>query len=446
MAFNVRAEMLGATLAERTALIQREDVQTFLANVRSLSRAQTRGVSGSDLFVPAVLLDVLRKNIDRYSRLIGFVRLRSVRGTARQNIAGEIPEAVWTECRAILNELDVSFSQIEVNANKVGGFVVIPNCDLYDGNDVGLAAMVLDYLGQAIGLALDKAIVYGTGDHMPIGFVTRLAATEQPAWWGAHQAAFTDLHTSNVLTLNLSGATGTSFFQPLIAALGVAKGGYSQTGQQVWIMNHRTHMDILSRALAFNAAGALVGGVNDTMPIVGGRIIEEDRFMADYQIAGGYLDCQLMVEREGTYLSSSEHARFIEDQTVFRGTARWDGAPLFGEAFVIVSYNNNAPTTSVSFAQDYANDTLGTLIVTSAQGSASGKTAITVSGNTGTSLKYALTNVSVAYGDKIGGSAWAAYTAGTDITAATGTVLTMVELDAAGRAIKSGFCIVTAKA
>ena len=30
-------------------------------------------------------------------------------------------------------------------------------------------------LGQSIGLALDKAIVYGTGVKMPLGIVTRLA-------------------------------------------------------------------------------------------------------------------------------------------------------------------------------------------------------------------------------------------------------------------------------
>ena len=450
MPFNTRAlNMLGATHAERAALVAREDVQAFLQNVRSLARpgAQQRAVTGADLMIPVVLLDILRENIQRYSRLLGRVRLRSVVGSARQNIVGAIPEAVWTDCREALNALEIVFTQIEVDANKVGGYVAIPNCDLFDGDDMGLSAIILDYLGQAIGLSLDKAICYGSGDHMPVGFVTRLAASSQPAWWGSRQGDFTDLHSSNVLTLNINSATGASFWQPFIAALGVIKGYYSQSGELTWIMNHKTHVDLMSRAVAFDVAGAYVAGMSNVMPIIGGTIIEEDRFMADGDVIGGYLDCELMVEREGTFLGRSEHALFIEDQTVFKGTSRWDGNCLYGEAFVAVNYKNSSPATSKTFATDYAGGTLGTLIVTSAAGTNVGDTAITVSGATeSATLKYNLGNVDVKYGDKISGTAWKTYTSGTDITAATGTVLTMVELDSAGRAVKSGFCIVTAKA
>ena len=435
-------------LTERAALVGRQDVQEFLANVRSLARpgSQQRAVTGADLLVPVVLLDILRENIQRYSRLLPYLRVRSVAGTARQNVVGAVPEAVWTDCRDALNDLEIVFTQVEVEANKVGGYAAIPNCDLFDGDDQGLTATILDALGQAIGLAIDKAGVYGNGDHMPVGFVTRLAATEQPAWWGSRQGEFTDLHSTNVLTLNIGTATGASFWQPFIAALGVVKGYYSQSGELVWVMNHKTHVDLMSRAVAFDVAGAYVAGMNDVMPIIGGRIIEEDRFMADGDVAGGYLDCQLMVEREGTYLGRSEHARFIEDQTVFKGTSRWDGVPLFGEAFVLVNYKNTAPATSKTFAANYAGGSLGTLIVTSAAGTAVGDTAVTVAGATeGATLKYNTGNVDVKCGDKISGSAWKTYSAGTDITAATGSVLTVVELDAAGRAVKSGFCIVTAK-
>ncbi|MBR5287232.1 MAG: Ig-like domain-containing protein [Clostridia bacterium] len=55
-------------------------------------------------------------------------------------------------------------------------------------------------------------------------------------------------------------------------------------------------------------------------------------------------------------LASSTEYLFLQDQTAFKGTARYDGRPLAGEAFVIVNYNNQAPTTSKSFANDDAND------------------------------------------------------------------------------------------
>ncbi len=64
--------------------------------------------------------------------------------------------------------------------------------------------------------------------------------------------------------------TGVEFFQPLVAALAVAKPDYSN-GTVIWTMNRKTHMDIKSRALAYNSAAAMVAGVNNIMPVVGGR-------------------------------------------------------------------------------------------------------------------------------------------------------------------------------
>lgn len=101
--------------------------------------------------------------------------------------------------------------------------------------------------------------MYGTGVKMPVGYMTRLAAQSKPSWWGTNQGEFKDLHTSHILKLNVASATGVEFFQALIGALAVADPTYSQSGEPTWVMNRKTHMDILARALAFNAAGALVG-------------------------------------------------------------------------------------------------------------------------------------------------------------------------------------------
>jgi HK97 family phage major capsid protein len=90
------------------------------------------------------------------------------------------------------------------------------------------------------------------------------------------------------------------------------------------------------------------------MPIEGGTIVELP-FIPDNDIIGGYGSLYLLAERAGAQLAVSEHVKFIEDQTVFRGTARYDGAPVIGGGFVIVNIANVAPTTSLSFAADTAN-------------------------------------------------------------------------------------------
>ena len=90
------------------------------------------------------------------------------------------------------------------------------------------------------------------------------------------------------------------------------------------------------------------------MPVIGGDIVELP-FMADDVIAFGYMDMYLLAERAGTQISQSEHTRFIEDQTVFKGTARYDGAPTIAEAFGVMSIGTTAPATTATFPSDAAN-------------------------------------------------------------------------------------------
>lgn len=349
---DARSRFYGMTYAQRNAFFAREDVTAFLTRTREML-GQQRAVSGAALGIPEVMLDIVRDNINRYSKLIGFVRLRQVRGKARQNIVGTVPEAVWTEMVGTLNEMTITINQVETDGYKVGGYVFVSNCYLEDDDNIGLATEILDQLGQAIGYALDKAILFGTGTKMPVGIATRLAAAEQPAWWGTNQGTFTALATTNVVKANTAAKNGEEFYADLITALGVADPKYSN-GTPVWVCNHKTHVALQCKALAFNSAAALTAGVTSEMPIIGGKIVELD-FVPDNEIIGGYMDLYLLAEREGTTLEQSTEVKFIEDQTAFKATSRYDGKPVRGEAFVVVRYDNVAPVTSATFAADSAN-------------------------------------------------------------------------------------------
>jgi hypothetical protein len=119
-------------------------------------------------------------------------------------------------------------------------------------------------------------------------------------------------------------------------------------------MNESTYGDPMAELIAFNSAGAVVSAMNMTMPIVGGQIELLD-FIPDDNIGFGYGSKYLLAERAGTVVESSEHVRFIEDQTVIKGTARMDGTPVIAEAFVLMGIHGTAPTTSINFAADLAN-------------------------------------------------------------------------------------------
>ena len=335
------------------ALVKREDVRDFLVRVRNM-KSEQRAVTNAALNIPDVLLELLRDNMYRYSKLITKVRVRTVGGKARQNIMGAVPEGIWTEAIGKLNELSFGFNQVEVDGYKVGGFIPVPNSTLEDSDDVRLASEILDVLGQAIGLGIDKAILYGTGVKMPLGIATRLAQIEKPSNWGAYAPEWKNLSTTNLIKFDPSNMTPQEFFAELVQYLGVAEPNYA-TGGTFWAMNRKTRMKVLAKAINFNAAGAIVAGMNNTVPVEGGDLVELP-FVPDNDIIGGFGSLYLLAERAGGQLAASEHARFIEDQTVFKGTARYDGMPIFGEGFVIVNIANTDPTTSVPFAQDTANE------------------------------------------------------------------------------------------
>lgn len=442
-----RTKFFGMTRAERDAFFAREDVKGFITSIRD--SIQKRGVTGASLTVPTVVLELLRDNIEQYSKLAKYVTVKSVGGTARQKIMGTSPEGVWMEAVGALNELNLSLNQVEVDGYMVGGFIPIHNNYLKD-SDIALGSEIITQLGYAIGKGLDRAILYGTGSNMPVGIVTRLAQTSAPNNWGDNAPAWTDLHSSNIKKLNIASSTGATFYASLIAALGIAKPNYSD-GRAFWVMNRKTHIDLMTKALAFDAAAALVAGVQNQMPIIGGDIVELE-IVGDYEIVGGYGSVYLLAEREGANIESSEHVRFLQNQTVFKGYARYDGLPVFGEAFVVVSYDNSDAATSSTFPTDYANAELGELTVTSEAGASAGETTIKVSGQeqSGTTLLYKTGAMPAkVYSGMKKTSAWSDFgdtpnfSTGVTIDELTaGHVITVVEFDADGRAIKAGIATI----
>lgn len=334
---------------EAVAFVRQEEVQSFLAHCRELGSEQ-RKVTGAELLIPITLIGMLRDNINRYSKLMKYVWVRPLGGKARINVAGPIPEGVWTEACAKLNELSLSFNQYELDGYKVGGFVAICKATLED-SDLNLANEILDNISQAIGYAVDKAIIYGTGKKMPVGIVTRLAQAAKPENWGANAPAWKDLHTTHIQ--QVVGATAEALFADLIVKTGVAEYAYG-TGGKFWAMNHKTKMLLMSKLVTFNASGAIVANLDNAMPIIGGAI-EELPFIPDGDIIGGFGSQYILVERAGMSLDTNDRLQWIEENILFKGTARYDGSPLNGEGFVALNISGAAPATTVTFAADAAN-------------------------------------------------------------------------------------------
>ncbi len=324
----VTREFYGMNMQERTTFFARNDVKEFVQRVRDLGM-QKRAVTGAELTIPEVVLPLIYSEVEKTSKLISKVNLVTVRGTSRQTVMGDVPEAVWTEMCKTLNEVGLTFTGIEIDGYKVGAFIPVCNAVLED-NDVNLASEIISALGQGIAYALDKAIVYGTGTKMPTGAFN---AAEK---------------------VNASGKTGANLFKTILSGM---KNFKHAAGELTWIMSEGTKYRLMAEALTINAAGAIVSGVNSVMPIIGGEIVTED-FVPEGEICVGYMKRYILGQRSDIKVAQSSEVRFIEDQTVFKATARYDGKPVFQEAFEVIGLDG-APTGAVdtdhAFAADKAN-------------------------------------------------------------------------------------------
>ena len=365
--FDVRSLPIGKAVVDalpteqREIMMQREDVKKFLSELRAY-KGQTRAITGGSLTIPTVLLDLVAENMYRYSKLINRVRVRNVAGVARQVVAGVIPEAVWTEMCGAINELSLEFNSYSLDGYKVAGYVPVCNALLED-NDIALASYIVEALAQAIGLALDKAILYGkgSGSKMPMGIVTRLAQQTKPTDYPSDAPAWTDLHTTNIQSIDAT-KTGADFWSALALAAGNTYTKYSR-GIQFWAMNSKTYAKLKSKTITFTAQGDIVSNVFGVLPIVNGDI-DILEFMPDGDIVGGYGDLYLLAQRAGMEIESDRSVQFIQDNTVFRGKQRADGVPIVPGAFVAINIDGSTVTTAMDFAGDTANDaTLSSLTV-----------------------------------------------------------------------------------
>lgn len=322
-------------MAEREAFVNSDEVQNLLAEIRACMKDHKRSISGGAYTIGEQMIGLLKEDIGDYSKLYRFVNVKKLSGKGREIVMGTYPEAFWEECCDPIYELDQAFTKVEVDCYKVAGYFALCNA-LIEDSDISLVDELMVALNYAIGFALDKAILYGTGTKMPLGVVTALAADSA------------GLALTNIITISAANSVGIKLFQSFLTGSGAADQNYSK-GDMVWCMNNKTYKKIKAESLSVNAAGAIVAGVEKSMPVEGGAVVVLS-FVPDDNVVAGYFELYVLAERKGMTIDQSEHVRFIEDQTVLRGRGRYDGKPAIPSAFVVFGINNVTPTTEIDFA------------------------------------------------------------------------------------------------
>lgn len=292
---------------------KRSEVIEFYEKFKNL-----RAVTGGELTIPEIVVSRIMDILGDYSTLYPIVDRIQVKGTARILIDTDTTPATWVEMNAPLPAGDVgTIASLDFDGFKVGKVTFVDNFMLQD-SVVNLDLYISKKIARAIALALDDAILNGTG-----------VAGKQP------EGILPAVPTENKVTVAAATGTMADYVKPI----GLIDTGIDSVGDITAVMTRATYYAyFLEMSVNVNAEGNVVGKLpNLTRPdILGIPVVFNNGMPADQVLYGEFLQYTL-VERENITIDSSDQVRFVEDQMAFRGKGRFDGKPTKPEAFALVT-------------------------------------------------------------------------------------------------------------
>jgi HK97 family phage major capsid protein len=252
-----------------------------------------------------------------YSTLYPLVDKIRIKGTARIIIDTDTTPASWVEQNAALPVGDVgTLATIDFDGFKVGKITFVDNYLLQD-SVINLDTYIAQKIARAIALALDIAILNGTGaaGKQPTGIIPSIPAENQVSVAG--------------------NAPLVDFVKPI----GLIDTGLDSVGEVIAVMKRSTYYNhFLEFSINVDGNGNVVGRLpNLTRPDILGIRVVFNNSMAEDEVLYGDFQQYTLVERENIAVDSSDQVRFVEDQMAFRGKGRFDGKPTKAESFVLVT-------------------------------------------------------------------------------------------------------------
>lgn len=301
-------------LLKTGAYYERSEVKEFYEQFKNLR--SIRSVEGSDLLIPEVVVNRIMDMLGDYTTLYPLVEKIRVKGTTRILIDTDTTPAEWMEQKAAITTGNVgTIGYIDFDGFKTGKVTFVDNYILQD-SIINLDTYVTKKIARAIALALDLAILKGKGE-----------ASKQPT------GIIMSLLPKNIVDVVASS------WAAVVAPIGLIDTGADSIGDIVAVTNRRTYYTkLLGFSIHSNASGNDVAKIpNLNKPDILGIPVVFNNNMDPNKILYGDLSKYTLVERESITIDNSQHVKYLEDQTAFRGKGRFDGKPTKPEAFVLVN-------------------------------------------------------------------------------------------------------------
>lgn len=276
------------------------------------------GFAGSEQLMPATVIDRVFEDLTVNHELLNAIDFVNVTGVTEWITRNEDVQAAWwgTLTEDIKKELAHSFSKMKTDLYKLSAFIPIAKAMLDLGPE-WLDRFVRAVLAESIALALEDAIVKGTGKGQPIGMIKDLAgAVVDGVYPDKAAAALTDFKPATL---------GKQVMAPL------TKGGKRSVSKVIIVVNPLDYWEkIFAATTILTQDGNYVYGV---LPIPA-KIVQSISVPQGKLFAGISKDYFMGVGSTRKVEQSDEY-RFLEDERVYVTKQYANGRPKDNSSFLV---------------------------------------------------------------------------------------------------------------
>lgn len=273
--------------------------------------------AGVEQLIPATVIDRVFEDLVKNRPLLQEIDFVNVTGLTEWIMKkGEVPAAWWGKlCDPIKEVLDEGFEKVSLNLYKLSAY--LPVCKaMLDLGPEWLDKYVRTVLAESMYIALEQAVIAGTGKDQPIGMIKDLAgAVVDGVYPDKTATAITDLDPATL---------GAEIMAPL------TNGGKRSVSNVIMIVNPLDYWSKVFPAITTrNASGEYVQST--AIPI---RFIESTEVTVGKAICGMAKDYFLGVGNTQK-IQYSDEVRFIEDERVYINKQYANGRPKANDSFLV---------------------------------------------------------------------------------------------------------------
>lgn len=270
----------------------------------------------ADVPLPRTVFDRVFEDLLNEHPLLSEITFQNTTGiTEFVTRTGEVEAAWWGPlCDEIKKKLENGFKVEAVNLYKVSAYMPICKAML-DLGPVWLDRFVRESLGESIAMALEEAILVGTGENMPIGVTRKLDDVSGGQHVEKTPVALTDLAPATI---------GTQIMTPL------TKGRITTLGKILLIVNPNDYWSKLFPVTTYQTDEGQYKTQN--LPF-NAEIIQSVHVPAKRMIVGQGKD-YFMGVGSAKKIEYSDEFRFLDDQRVYIAKQYANGRPVSDDAFL----------------------------------------------------------------------------------------------------------------